>query len=52
MEDEASVVLHRRVEFGEGANEFGDNVEILVQTTTIDVGMYSFEVGEVGAAIE
>ena len=51
-EDEARVGVHGKVEHGEDAKEFGEDVGTLVEVVAVDVGVDLFDVAEVGATLQ
>lgn len=51
LENGARITIHGGVEFGENADEFGEDIAVLLQPTTVDARMDSFEMAEVCAGI-
>lgn len=52
LESEAWVWVHWGIEFGEGANELCEEEAGLVEAVADDLGVDSFDVVEIGAAVQ
>lgn len=52
LESEARVWVHRSLEFGEGANDLGEEEAGLVEAAADDLGVDAFDVVELGGVVK